>query len=68
MVGIDSNRLYVLNGTGTRIWQELSEPRTLAHLVESLRAHHAVAEAAARDDCHRFCDDLLKKGLLDCVE
>lgn len=62
----DDNKLHVLNATGTRVWT-LAEPGcTLASIAEALAAEFDVDMARAMVDAHAFCDDLVKRKVLDC--
>jgi hypothetical protein len=62
------NRLHILNGVGTRIWElcERSSDRGAAEpeLVEALVREFEVDEPTASRDCARFLEDLVSRGIL----
>jgi glucan biosynthesis protein len=63
IVKIDSNRLFILNGVGTRVWDLLATPRTVQELAAEVSRSFEVSEADALRDCEQFCQDLVQKCL-----
>jgi hypothetical protein len=63
VVSIDTNRLFILNGVGTRVWELLATPRTMDELASELSRRFEVSEADALRDCESFCQDLVQKCL-----
>ncbi|MBX7245871.1 MAG: PqqD family protein [Candidatus Sumerlaeaceae bacterium] len=60
-----SGKALVLNPTGSFIWSQLRESRTLDQLVAALCAQHAsLAEDAARRDIEVFLAELKSHNLL----
>jgi hypothetical protein len=61
VIAIDQQRLHVLNGVGTRVW-ELLEGRTRAELVAALTGEYEVDAAQLERDLDRFLEELSALG------
>ena len=65
VVGGTAGRLYVLNRTGTSVWETLGEGGCTADAVgEALAARFAIDAATARADALRFLGELAGRGLV----
>ena len=65
VVGGTAGRLYVLNRTGTSVWEALGEGGSTADAVaDTLAARFAVDAATARADALEFLGDLAGRGLV----
>jgi hypothetical protein len=63
MMSIESGEYFGLGGVGTRVWDLLAAPHTLAQLVQTICAEYEVDAATCEADVRRFLGDLLKNGL-----
>ena len=63
MMSIESGEYFGLGGVGTRIWELIATPHTLAQLVTAICAEYDVDAATCEADVRRFLDDLLSNGL-----
>ena len=63
IVTLDDNRMLVLNGTGTFLW-ERADGRTLSEVAREMSATFAVDIEDATADCERFAAELLRRGAL----
>ena len=59
---------YILNGTGSEIWDLCDRPRSLDELVDHLFQKHGVDTKSAASDVNAFVKELKKRGLLDEVK
>jgi hypothetical protein len=48
---------------GTRVWELLAAPHTLAQLVSTICAEYEVDAATCESDVRRFLGDLIDNGL-----
>ena len=62
---MDSGTYYGLDRVGTRVWDLLAEPRTLAELRDAVVAQFAVEPDRAEGDLRRLLDDLRGQGLVE---
>jgi Coenzyme PQQ synthesis protein D (PqqD) len=62
---MDSGTYYGLDRVGTRIWDLLAEPRTLAELRDAVVAQFEVEPDRAEGDLRRLLDDLRGQGLVE---
>lgn len=62
---IDMNALITLNATGRRVWELLSQDRSLEDLVAGVVAYFDVDQEKARADIQAFLDNLGGMGLLE---
>ena len=62
---MDSGTYYGLDRVGTRVWDLLTEPRTLGELRDSVVAQFAVDPDRAENDLRRLLDDLRGQGLVE---
>lgn len=60
----DLDCVYVLQGTGEFLWEQLDAPRTAAELAEQVEAGFAVDRAEAAKDVDEFLGELVKVGLV----
>lgn len=67
VINSGTQRMRVLNGVGTRIWQEC-EGKTFGEMVALLRREYAVDPAKLEADARGFVAELLDRGMLVRVE
>jgi hypothetical protein len=67
VVGGSAGRLYILNSTGTCLWEALKETATLEGLANKLAERFSVEISAARADTSRFVNQMVDKELLEAV-
>jgi hypothetical protein len=63
MMSIESGEYFGLGGVGTRVWELIATPHTLAQLTQAICAEYEVDEATCEPDISRFLADLLANGL-----
>jgi len=59
-----TSEVKVLNLVGTRVWEELEEPRTLDQLIATVVAEFEIGAEAARPDVQGFLEDLVSRELV----
>jgi PqqD family protein of HPr-rel-A system len=64
VVNTRTREVHVLNGTGSRIWNLLAPPRTVADLLQALEGEFDLDPATARAEVTAFVGDLVDKGLV----
>jgi hypothetical protein len=64
LVDLDSDRWFVVNETGFRIWRELKVGRSFREIARLLVAEYDVTPADARAAVSRMVDSLRAQGLL----
>ncbi|MDT0631226.1 PqqD family protein [Rubrivirga sp. S365] len=60
-----SGRYFGLNEVGTRIFELLSEPRSVSDLVDLLVQEYEVAPAQLRADVEQFVGEMMSRGLVE---
>jgi len=63
MMSIESGEYFGLGGVGTRVWELIATPRTIAQLAQAICAEYEVDAATCEADISRFLADLLANGL-----
>jgi hypothetical protein len=66
MLALEPERgaFYRFNGTATRVWELIAQPRTLGELCDSLADEYDVAPADCEADTLELLSDLEKDGLV----
>ena len=64
LLDLESGIYFGLDGVGKRIWETLSEDKTLAETIDLIVDEYDVAEEQARDDVIKFASNLVERGLL----
>ena len=64
LLNIESGRYFGLNEVGTRIWAQLSEPRTVEEIVNALQGEYAVPVEQLQRDVMAFVDQMISRSLL----
>ncbi len=64
ILSIDSGHFFHLNATGSRIWELLGVPMTMAEICEKASEGFAVDPEACRRDIAEFVQGMRAKGLL----
>jgi hypothetical protein len=59
---VDLRCLFTMNDTGTFIWRQLGEPRTVDQLSDEVTKEFDVPIAQAREDTERFIQQLVDEG------
>lgn len=62
---VDNGTCYGFNGTATRIWQLVEEPKRLSELREALMAEFDVDEETCDQDLRALLKDLESDGLVE---
>jgi len=62
---LSSGIYYGLNPVGSRIWEWIQKPRTLAELENSLLEEYDVAPDRASSDLRELCERLASACLID---
>jgi ABC-type phosphate transport system substrate-binding protein len=63
LVNVATNRIFVANGTGARIWQAIAEGADLAEATARI-ADSAPDPAAAREEIQGFVAELRREGFV----
>ena len=64
VLDLESGIYFGLDGVGKRIWESLSDGKTLAETVAVIASEYDVDEARAVADLVTFATELLERGLL----
>jgi len=64
LLDLASGTYFGLDGVGKRIWETVSDGRSLAETVEVVIAEFEVDKAQAEADVLEFANDLKERGLL----
>jgi len=62
-----TQKMRVLNGVGTRVWQEC-ESRTFGELVELLQSEYDADPARIEEDARQFVEDLVARGMIERID
>ena len=54
----------VLNATGSAVWDQIEQPKTLEHIVANLLDEYAVAQPRCIKDVSAWIDDALTRSLI----
>ncbi|MEI6287805.1 MAG: PqqD family protein [Bacillota bacterium] len=68
MLDIDQGKYFALNGIGSLIWDELTEPRTVNELVEIFTARSDADRNTVESDINEFIEQMKTKKLLLAAE
>ena len=68
IVGARSNKLVMLNDTGSAVWSYLESPATVSELALRLEREFEVDQATARADCEGFLSKLVSRDLVELEE
>ena len=60
--------VFVLNGTGSRIWSYLEEPLPRRDIVRRISSEHRQDEQVVYRDVSRFLEALMTRGLIEVQE
>ena len=64
LLDLESGMYFGLEGVGKRIWESVSEGRSLGEIAEVISSEFEVDEDQALADAITFASDLLERGLL----
>lgn len=64
MLSIDRGEYFGLGGVGSRVWDLLAQPASIAQLVERIRTEFDVDETTCHSDIQQFTRDLFDNGLV----
>ncbi len=64
LLDLASGVYFGLDGVGQRIWELISEQKTIAETAATLTAEFEVEEDRAQTDVVDFVSDLIERGLL----
>jgi hypothetical protein len=65
LVHLQTNRIYELNATGSRIWELVEAGADDAEVMQRLGAEFAVSPEVAQRDFEALVADLVREGLLE---
>jgi hypothetical protein len=65
VLGLDSGTYYGLVGIGSRIWELIRQPRTVAELCDVIVAEYEVAPQTCERDLMSFLDRLASEQLIE---
>jgi len=64
LLNLESGVYYGLDGVGTRVWQLLTQGRTIASVCETMIEEYEVAPDVLRDDVSRLVGELRERGIV----
>jgi hypothetical protein len=64
ILNLDSGKYFGLNVVGSRVWELLTESRSMAAICQILASEYDVDQAALETDLSELLDDLLEAGLI----
>ncbi len=64
LLDLESGMYFGLDGVGQRIWNSLSEGKSLGEAARIIAAEYDVEEDQALQDAIEFTSDLVERGLL----
>ena len=64
LLDLESGIYFGLDGVGNRIWEAVSEGKTLAETIDVIVAEYDVDNEQARTDVVDFAANLVERGLL----
>lgn len=64
MMSIERGEYYGISGVGSRIWELLERPTTLAAICEIIHAEFEVDEETCLTDARKFILELMDNGLV----
>lgn len=64
MMSIERGEYFGLGGVGSRVWELLAQPTSLAQLADAIGAEYEVDASTCLADLQRFVADLLANGLV----
>ncbi len=67
MMNIEQGEYYGITGVGSRIWELLATPITVAGIVRVICTEYDVEEAQCQADTQAFVEELIKLGLASVV-
>ena len=67
MMDVDRGTYYWMDGIGTRVWERLKVPTTVAVLCTELQAEYDVSPEQCEVDVCAFLEELRRKGLVTVV-
>ena len=59
----DSAKYYILNSTGSIVWDLLSEPKTKKEIITSFLKNFEVSKSQCVAEVEEFISDALEKGI-----
>jgi len=64
MMSIERGEYFGIGGVGSRVWDLLAQPTTLAKITQAICAEYSVDEATCQADMQDFVAELIKNGLV----
>ena len=64
ILGLDDSMYYGLSGAGTRIWELLQAPRSIAEIVDTVTTEFDATRERVAADLDALLADLQSKGLI----
>jgi len=67
MMSIEQGEYFGITGVGSRVWELLAVPTTVADITRVICAECAVEEATCQADMQAFVEELIQLGLATTV-
>ncbi|MDM4769034.1 lasso peptide biosynthesis PqqD family chaperone [Solimonas sp. SE-A11] len=67
MMSIERGEYYGISGVGTRAWELLEHPVSLAEIVATICQEFEVDAAIGEQDMRKFLEELIHRGLVQTV-
>lgn len=62
---VDSGKYFGFNEVGTKIWELLAEPHSIAELTQQIASEYEITEERCRTDIEELVEELVQKELVD---
>ena len=64
MMSIERGEYYGIGGVGSRVWELLAQPTSVAEITQIICSEYEVDETTCRADMQKFIEELLQNGLV----
>ena len=64
MMSVEQGEYFGITGVGSRVWELLATPTTVADITRVICTEYAVEETACQADMQTFVEELIQLGLV----
>lgn len=68
LVDTGTNKMMMLNETGSHVWQGIHDGKTIGEMTDSIVQNYAIDDEAAKADVTGFVQLMLNKNLVELSE
>jgi hypothetical protein len=65
MMSLENNSYYGLNPVATRIWELLSEPKSLENIVDELTSEYDITPEQCKNEVIVFLEEMINKKTIN---